>query len=124
MSSQYSLNFSGFTDLISVLLAHLLYCTTRAFFSGVGVSLPEGILSLVAAIEDISLWDEMSVFHLFSICSGLVAGGMVLFFPLTQVRKCLTLPVALQYLKYQIMIIIITITLILILLLLSIPHKP
>ena len=92
ISSKHSWAFSGFNYLISVLSACSLYCTTQDFSYGVGLSLLEWILSFAAAIVDISLGDEMSIFHLFSICSCLVAGGG----PLSQVRICLTFPVALQ----------------------------
>ena len=54
----------------------------------------------------------MLIFCLFSTCSWLVAGRGVLFFPLRWVRKCVTLPVALYYLKYQIVVINITNTIV------------
>ena len=77
-----------------------------------GAFLPDWPLSLVVAMVDISLGDEMSIFPLFSMCSWLVAGRWVLGFPLSHVRKCLTLPVALQHLNYQNMLIIITIVIV------------
>ena len=69
MSSNQSWTFQVITDLISVLLACLLYCTTRGFFSGMGVSLPDWVFSLVAAMVDICLGDGMSILHLFSTCN-------------------------------------------------------
>ena len=45
---------------------------------------------------------------LFSKCRWLVSGEWVFFFPLSQARKCLTFPVPLQYLKYQIVLLIMT----------------
>ena len=50
------------------------------------------------------LGGEMLILCPFSKCSWPLAGGGVLSFSLSQVRKCLTLPVALQYLKYQIVL--------------------
>ena len=99
---------TGGTDLISTLLACLLYCTTKGFFSRVGVSLPEWGLSLVVAMVDKSLGDEMSIL----ICSAYEAGGGMLLFSLSQARKYLTLPVDLQYLRYQIMLTITIITIV------------
>ena len=51
----------------------------------------------------LSLGDNISMSFLFSAHNWLTAGWGVLLFPLSQVRKCLILYVALQYLKYQIM---------------------
>ena len=56
---------------------------------------------------DISLGDEMSILCLFSTSNLLVASLGVPFSPLSQGRKCITLPVAFQYLKYQIVLTII-----------------
>ena len=61
---------------------------------------------------DIKLQDEISIVCLFSTCSWFVAGLGILSLPLSQVKNCSTLPVALQYLKYQIMLTIITNTIV------------
>ena len=74
------------------------------------MSLCEHILSLAAVIVDTNLGDEISIFCLFSVCSWLVAGGGIICFPLYHASKYLIWPVALQYLKYQIMLTIIIMT--------------
>ena len=53
---------------------------------------------------DISFGDKLSILHLFRTCTWLVTGGDVLSFCLRWARKCFSLPVTLQYLKYQIML--------------------
>ena len=77
----------------------------------VGVSPPKQILSLVVAMVDISLWDKMLFLNLFCACIWLIAGGKV-FFPMSQLRKCLILPLALQYLIYHIELSITAITIV------------
>ena len=111
----YPLNILGHFRchyLILALLACLLYYTARGVFFGKAVFLPGWVLFLVAVMVDISLRDEMLIFHQFSTCSWLVADGVLLSFPLSQVTRCLTLSVALQYLKYQIMLTNITDTIV------------
>ena len=58
----------------------------RGFFSKVGVSLSDWVLSLVVVMTGISLGDEMSIDHLFSMFNWLVTGGGVLVFPVGWVR--------------------------------------